>query len=87
MRGTMKRMRILVQQKETGLYLKNLESWARRGSEAMDFMSSTNAIDFCVANKLSGVHVVLKFEEEPYEFVWPVLAARNGRTARPRASA
>lgn len=53
----------------------------------MDFMSSTNAIDFCVANKLSGVHVVLKFEEEPYEFVWPVLAARNGRTARPRASA
>jgi hypothetical protein len=83
----MKRMRILLQQKETGLYVKNADSWARQRSEAMDFMSSTSAIDFCVANKLSGVHVVLKFEQEPYEFVWPVLAARTGRTFRPRQAA
>jgi hypothetical protein len=87
MRDTMKRVRILVQQKETGLYLKNLDSWDRHGSEAKDFMTSTNAINFCVANKLSGVNVVLKFEEEPYEFVWPVLAARESRPMRSRASA
>ena len=80
----MKRMRILLQQKETGLYFKDVDSWARNVSEAMDFLSSTTAIDFCTANKLSGMHLVLKFEEEPYEFVWPVLAARNGRASRPR---
>jgi hypothetical protein len=69
----MQRMRILLQQKETGFYFKDIDSWAKGSSEAMDFLSSTAAIDFCVANKLNGVQLVLKFEEEKYDIVLPVV--------------
>ena len=66
------RMRILLQQKETGLYFKDMGSWAPQSSEAMDFVSSTAAIDFCVSNKLSSVQLVLKFDEQQYDIVLPV---------------
>ena len=66
-------MRILLQQKETGLYFKDIEDWTRDATEAMDFLSSTAAIDFCVANRVNKVHIVLKFPEEIHEIVMPVL--------------
>ena len=65
-------MRIVLQQKNTGLYFKDIGSWVRAGSEAMDFVSSTAAIEFCVLNKLSGLQLVLKFDEEKYDIVLPV---------------
>jgi hypothetical protein len=68
----MNHMRILVQQTATGLYFKDVGSWTKVNSEAMDFMSSTAAIDFCVTNKLEEVQLVLKFEEQPYDIVLPV---------------
>ena len=73
MRCGMQRMRILLQQKETGLYFKDIESWTRDSSDGMDFLSSTAAIDFCTRNKLKGVQLVLKFEEQKYDIVLPVL--------------
>ena len=69
-------MRILLQQKETGLYFKDAGVWSRACSDAMDFLSSTAAIDFCVANKILDVQLVLKFEEQKYEIVLPVLITR-----------
>ena len=82
-------MRILLQQKETGLYFKDIDSWTRSTAEAMDFLSSTAAIDFCVLNKLKGVQLVLKFEEHQYDIVLPVVtthassADHSSRTDRP----
>jgi len=66
-------VRILLQQKDTGLYFEDVGSWTRHSSEAMDFVSSSAAIDFCVANKLAGVHLVFKFEEQEYDIVLPVI--------------
>ena len=66
-------MRILLQQKESGLYFKDINAWTRIAEEAMDFVSSTSAIDFCVLNKISSVQLVLKFEEQRYDIVLPVL--------------
>ena len=82
----MQRMRILLQQKETGLYFKDIDAWSRGSAEAMDFVSSTAAIDFCVSNKLTGVQLVLKFEEEKYDIVLPVVMPRPYRQ-HPSASA
>jgi hypothetical protein len=65
-------MRILLQQKETGLYFRDIASWVRVSSEALDFLSSTAAIDFCVSNKISDVQLVLKFDEQKYDIVLPV---------------
>ena len=69
-------MRILIQQKETDLYFKDIGAWTRDLTEAMDFLSSTAAIDFCVTNKISGVQLVLKFEEQRYDIVLPVLTGK-----------
>ena len=70
-------MRILLQQKQTGLYFKDINAWDPDPTEAMDFLSSTAAIDFCVANKISHVQIVLKFDEQRYDIVLPVLKDRS----------
>jgi len=80
-------MRIFLQQKETGLYFKDIQSWTRTPSEAMDFLSSTAAIDFCVTNKLNGVQLVLKFEEHQYDIVLPVVTSQTQQqNERPSSS-
>jgi hypothetical protein len=75
----MRRMRIVLQQKDTGLYFKDIASWTVDSQEAMDFVSSTAAIDFCAQNKLAGVQIVLKFEVEKCEIVLPMQAAQPAR--------
>lgn len=76
-------MRICLQHKETGLYFKDIADWVRSSAEAMDFVSSTAATEFCVANKLSNVHVVLKFAEEKYDIVLPVVPLSTSHGPRP----
>ena len=75
-------MRIVLQQKDTGLYFKDIDAWVRTSSEAMDFVSSTAAIEFCVVNKLTHVQLVLKFEEQKYDIVLPVRPLKESRTER-----
>ena len=75
-------MRILLQQKESGLYFKDIGAWVPVSAEAMDFVSSTAAIEFCLQNRLSGIQVVLKFQEQHYEIVFPVQAAHSSRIGR-----
>jgi len=70
-------MKILLQQKESGLYFRDIGAWDPDPAQAMDFLSSTSAIDFCVANKINGVQIVLKFEEQRYDIVLPVLIQPN----------
>jgi len=69
-------MRVLLQQKASGLYYKDKDLWTRLAAEAADFLCSTKAIDFCVANHLSGVQLVLKFDEQLYDIVLPMVAGR-----------
>ena len=79
-------MRILLQQKQTGLYFKDIGAWIQEPAEALDFLSSTSAIDFCVLNKISGVQLVLKFEEQRYDIVLPVSYDKSRRGEQHRAS-
>lgn len=65
-------MRILLQQKETGLYFENLGLWAPSSKEAMNFPSSAAAIEFCATHHIQGVHLVMKFDDYPYDIVLPV---------------
>jgi hypothetical protein len=80
-------MRILLQQKETGFYFKDIDSWVRDTSEAMDFVSSTAAIDFCVTNKLPGVQLVLKFQDQKFDIVLPVQSTAEAQTRNARNAA
>jgi hypothetical protein len=80
-------MRILLQQKDSGLYFKDIGAWTQEPAGAMDFLSSTSAIDFCVMNKVSDVQLVLKFEEQKCDIVLPMLADQSPRGASSRKSA
>ena len=79
-------MRILLQQKKSGLYFKDIGAWVRNSSEAMDFVSSSAAIDFCVTNKLAGLQMVLKFEEQKYDIVLPVQPGEDAVKEKPADS-
>jgi hypothetical protein len=83
----MQRMRILLQQRDTGLYFEDINSWCADASGAMDFVSSTKALEFCALNKLDSVQVVLKFEGEKYEIVLPDAAAQSRRSERSTSTA
>ena len=77
-------MRILLQQKDSGLYFKGPNVWVRNSLEAADFVNSTAAIDFCVQERLAGVQLVLKFEGEKYEIVLPFPRGAAPAALRPR---
>jgi hypothetical protein len=79
-------MRIVLQQKKTELYFNDIDSWVRNSADAMDFVSSTAAIDFCVTNKLNDVHLVLKFEEQKYDIVMPLQYPRDFRQGPVKAA-
>jgi hypothetical protein len=70
-------MRVLLQQKGTGLYYKDKDLWTHLPADAVDFLCSTKAIDFCVANRLSNVQLVLKFDQQSYDIVLPMVAERS----------
>jgi hypothetical protein len=72
-------MRILLQHKQTGEYFSDIDSWVKNSSDAMDFISSTAAIEFCVTNKLNEVQLVLKFDEQKYDIVMPLQYSRHLR--------
>ena len=75
-------MRILLQQKNTGLYFKELGAWVANAADASDFLSSTKALAFCAAHKISDVQLVLKFEEHHYDIVLPTTLGRHARAAQ-----
>jgi len=74
-------MRILLQQKNTGLYFKALGAWVANAADANDFLSSSKALAFCATNKISDVQLVLKFDEEHYDIVLPTTVGRHARAA------
>ncbi len=65
------------------MYFSDIDSWLADPAEAMDFVSSTQALEFCAINKLDTVQVVLKFEGEKYEIVLPDVAAQPSGGDRP----
>lgn len=80
-------MRILLQQADSGLYFKDIAQWADSSQDAMDFVSSTAAIDFCAANHLTGLQIVLKFDEEKCDIVLPLHASQAQASDRPSQAA
>lgn len=72
-------MRVLLQQETNGCYVRPDGDWTESAAEAKDFLSSSQAIDYCVARRLQGLQLVLKFEEQHYDIVLQMAAARRHR--------
>ena len=70
-------MKVLLQHKESGVYLKDVGLTTPSAVEAMDFLSSTQAIEFCAAHKIVGLQIVLRFDEQHFDIVLPMLTDRR----------
>jgi hypothetical protein len=79
-------MRIQLQRRNSGLYFEDIDSWTPDSAAAMDFVSSTAAMEFCAANKLTGVQIVLKFDAEHSEIVLPAIVPQAAQEQRPSQS-
>lgn len=75
-------MKVLLQHKESGLYLKDAGLTTPSAADAMDFLSSTQAIEFCTAHKIIGMQIVLRFDEQHYDIVLPMLPGRAPHPTR-----
>ena len=69
-------MKILLQDKESGFYLKEAGVTTRDTLDALDFLSSSSAIEFCAVRKLNGMQIVLRFDEQHFDIVLPMVLDR-----------
>jgi len=79
-------MRILLQRTDSGLYLEDIDAWTPDSATARDFVSSTAALEFCAATKVTGVQIVLKFDAEHSEIVLPAMLPQAAQSQRPTKS-
>lgn len=73
-------MRVLIQDRQTLLYFKDIHGWASHAIEAFDFRSPRAAAEFCRVNRFADADVVLKFDTGRQEIrvpVWPVHPAAH----------
>lgn len=75
-------MKVLLQHTGSGLYLKEVGLTTPNSSDAMDFLSSTQAIEFCASHKIIGMQIVLRFHEQHFDIVLPMLMDRRPPATR-----
>jgi len=76
-------MIVLLQNKESGHYLKDVGVTTDDRADAMDFLSSTQAIEFCAAHKVRGMQIVLRFDEQHFDIVLPMTMGHRHSQVRP----
>lgn len=64
--------RIIIQDRSTGMYLKNLGRWTQKEAEAFSFSCTSSALLYCVRNQLAQTQIVMKFGPERYDIQLPV---------------
>jgi hypothetical protein len=75
-------MKVLLQHKDSGHYLQDVGLTTPNAADAMEFLSSTKAIEFCAAHKIRGMQIVLRFDEHHYDIVLPMLMDRPNSSFR-----
>lgn len=70
-------MKVLLQHTESGLYFKEIGITTHDAGDALEFLSSTQAIEFCTSNKIVGMQIVLRFQDQHYDIVLPMAVNRH----------
>ena len=65
-------MRVLVQNCATGLYRAENSNWTTSYRDALNFMGTVQALDYCVDNEMENVRIVLKFSDNVGDVLLPV---------------
>ncbi len=66
------KMKVIIQHPFTLSYLQNPGKWTKLPDAALTFENSRAAINFCLANDLSDMQVVLKFPEDRFDIQLPI---------------
>jgi len=69
--------RVLVRDRITGLYLKQLGSWTQDEAKAAGFSCSATAFHFCLRHELTTAQIVLRFGDERYDLRFSVSEAEQ----------
>jgi hypothetical protein len=75
-------MKVFVQHALSFQYLKRDFGWTTNCSDAMEFGTSLQAMEFCWRYNLSEIQVVLKFEDARYDIVLPASVGENNCQSR-----
>jgi hypothetical protein len=67
------RMKVLIQNPQTLLYLQAADRWSPDVAEAFDFRNSDSAIQFCTAHGIEPVQVVLQWAGMPHSITIPIM--------------
>ena len=67
-------MKILLQNCETLEFYKSSQCWTSNPGEAMEFTSSSEALDFCFLHRqeMGEIQILMKFSDSKYDMVFPV---------------
>jgi hypothetical protein len=69
-------VKVFIQRSTDGLFLAAHGQWASKET-ALDFVSCTPAIDFCVERSLANVRLWLSFDDPKYDFPMEVFRAET----------
>ncbi len=72
----MEAMKIYIQQTTTGQWLSERCVWVPTQREAKSFPSTVDALDFCLANHITGAQVVLCFADSRFNISIPMAPAQ-----------
>ncbi len=56
-------MRVLLQDKKSKLFFKDIDAWVSDKAQARDFNSAATLVDFCILNKIRTAQIVYAFED------------------------
>ena len=70
-------MRVLLRNVQTGQFYVGPEQWSETDAEAMDFGDTELALDCVWENHLTGMEVVMRFDEPFFEI--PLRVVASGR--------
>jgi hypothetical protein len=68
-------MKVLLRNTQTGLFYAGPEQWTHQQTEATDFEAPDRALDQVSHGKLSGVEVVIHFEETQFNIPLTIVSS------------
>ncbi len=63
-------MRVLIQNKRSGLFFKDVGVWVQGKAEARDLITAPAAIEFCLVNKFKDALIVYAFEDPAFDIAY-----------------
>jgi len=65
-------MRVLLLNRDTGLYFQNRERWVSASAQALDFKSTADALAADTELRLQNMDIVLSFDDPAHDLRLPV---------------